>query len=183
LLLLPPSLLPPHLCCRITVLSVQSFEFEQDPIKAAHRQRLQQQTSKQSNSSSSSRSLQQQASAAVSRDKSSSSNTLQQQQQQQQQLDGRIMQSGAVETVYAGDLASTKDAGGIDSSGLQQAASIHHQQRHKQQQNEQQQQQQGSVVAAWKASGCSWLLGHEPVRVMFRDHWREVMLLFWFETW
>lgn len=32
-------------------------------------------------------------------------------------------------------------------------------------------------------SGCSWVLGHEPIRLLFRSHWREVLLLFWFETW
>jgi hypothetical protein len=28
----------------------------------------------------------------------------------------------------------------------------------------------------------SWL-GHRPISMLFRQHWREVLLMFWFETW
>jgi len=32
-------------------------------------------------------------------------------------------------------------------------------------------------------SGCTAVLGHQPVKMVFRDQWRELLLLFWFETW
>jgi hypothetical protein len=30
---------------------------------------------------------------------------------------------------------------------------------------------------------CSSTWGHEPVRMLFKHHWREVLVLFWFEAW
>jgi hypothetical protein len=51
---------------------------------------------------------------------------------------------------------------------------------------QQQQQQQCGAVPGPRDSHwlrCSWVLGHDPIKMLFRDHWREVLLLFWFETW
>lgn len=38
-----------------------------------------------------------------------------------------------------------------------------------------------SRLGCWASCQLAW--GHDPIKMLFRDHWREVLLLFWFETW
>lgn len=78
----------------------------------------------------------------------------------------------------AGDLARRADAaegrGGSPAAAPGQKESV----------VQQQQQQQCSAAAALARLPTRGLvLGHDPIRMLFRDHWREVLLLFWFEWW
>lgn len=48
---------------------------------------------------------------------------------------------------------------------------------------QQQQQQCSAATALSRLPTRCLVLGHDPIRMLFRDHWREVLLLFWFEWW
>jgi hypothetical protein len=49
-------------------------------------------------------------------------------------------------------------------------------------QQQRKQQQQQCHVSCSNSKRASWL-GHRPISMLFREHWREVLLMFWFETW